>query len=702
MKVRNSAVAERVKRFDNDSNTLTVSTTCVQNCARSCSRPIFHCVFVLWCVAAFGPVAAQESPSQESQWWSLRPLACPTLPTVESGSEHFVRNPIDLFVVSKLRQNDLQPSQEADRKTLIRRLCLDLTGLPPTPDELQAFVSDGAPDAYERLVDRLLQSPRYGERWAQHWLDVVHYADSHGQDQDRQRPNAWPYRDYVIRSLNADKPYADFVREQVAGDVLSPFDASAIVATGFLATGPWDESGLMGIREDSLDRQIAHYLDRDDIVSSTLSTFNGLTVGCARCHDHKFDPITQVDYYSLQAVFAGIDKAEREFDADPVVAKKRADLSGMLTSVRNSEPSQPDLVRALEGEIAALPTPSKIYCGTNRFKADGSFKPAAKPREVRVLEQGDILRPGSVASPGAVLAIPVRPSKFTLASLDDEGLRRAALAHWLASDDNPLTWRTIVNRVWHYHFGKGIVDTPNDLGAMGGAPSHPELLDWLALQLRDKGGRLKELHRLIVSSHTYRQSSAHQLDAATKDADNRWLWRMNRGRLDAESFRDSVLLMAGRLDTRMFGPPVMHFLMKPGVHVTPVADYEQYDVDRPDAARRSIYRYMFRTSPDPLLEALDCPDTSQSTPARTASVGALQALALWNNKFTLRLSEHLANQVSQQSGDSASRLNGIASTVLQRTLAPEELQQWRRFDEQHGPANLCRVLFNSSEFLFID
>ncbi len=887
--------------------------------------------------------------------WSWKPVKRPNVPTPPVEFKNWVRSPVDAFVLEKLLANGLKPSPEADRRTLIRRVSLDLTGLPPTSEEVTAFVDDPSLNAYEKLVDRLLASPRYGERWARHWLDVAHYADSHGQDQDRPRPNAWPYRDYVIRAFNADKPYARFVREQVAGDVLYPDDPDAIAATGFLAAGPWDESGVRDIREDSIDRQIARYLDRDDIVSSTLSAFAGMTVGCARCHDHKFDPISQDDYYALQATFAGIDKAERAYDADPAIAKKRAASSAalakvramkgkadasLLTAERKAEitvferewqsaatrwivpepaaihskhgstlkalpdqsvlatgarperdtytvilatdrvaltglrlevlddeslphrgpgrqdngnlhlsevrvtvqpkgkpgPSTPVKLKAakadfdqagwgisraidgdpttawgiypevgkphrvtfefdkavgfdggtvltieldqlhggghligrfrlaltttaafgesdrplpadlaeivatpaekrtiaqnaelarwlmernLEKELASLPPQAKVYCGTNRFAVDGSFRPTPTPRPVHLLKRGDIQKPGKLAVPGAVEALPIANARFKLADPNDEGQSRIALANWLTDPAQPLTWRVIANRVWHYHFGKGIVDTPNDFGKMGGPPSHPELLDWLAIEFRDGGGSFKKLHRLIVTSSTYRQTVKHDAAAAAKDSDNRLLWRMNRGRLDAESIRDAVLLVSGRLDGTQYGPPVKHFIMKPGVHVTPIADYDNFDVDSPDARRRSIYRYVFRTRPDPLLEALDCPDASQSAPARATSVGPTQALALWNNKFTLRHAEHLAALVQSRSrlregerggarggareaASGLDRVRDVCNRVLCRTPTEAELKSWTAFVEKHGLANLCRVLFNSTEFLFID
>ncbi len=874
--------------------------------------------------------SAADKPNGD---WAFRPIKPPAVPTAPEKHKSWVRNPVDAFVLEKLQTNGLTPSAEADRRTLARRLSVNLTGLPPTPDELDAFLKDTSNDAYEKLVDKLLASPRYGERWARHWLDVAHYADSHGQDQDRFRPNAWPYRDYLIKSFNEDKPFARFVKEQIAGDVLWPTEPAAVVATGFLAAGPWDESGLRDINENALDRQVARALDRDDIVTTVMTSFAGLTAHCARCHDHKFDPIPTADYYALQAVFAGIDKAEREYDADPAVATKRAALAAELAAVRGGKGElltaerlaevatfekargaakqrwqvvKPDAVtsrdgatltvqedssvlsggkaperdvynvtlsselkgvtgvrvevladdtlphkgpgrqdngnlhlsevrvtaapkgkpeqtagvklksavadfnqdgwgigRAIDGdpktawgiypqvgkphwaavafdkpvgfdggtaftvaldqlhgerhligrfrlavttgdplaseatlpvpvaeafavsvekrtdahnatlsqwvweqrldrELKVLPVPAKVYCGTNRFAPDGSFKPSATPRPIHILKRGDVTKPGKEAKPGAVEAVEGVKARFTLKDATSEGERRAALADWLTDDANPLTWRVIVNRMWHYHFGRGIVDTPNDLGAMGGTPSHPQLLDWLANDFRTNGGSLKRLHRLILTSSTYRQAVTHDPTAAAKDADNRLLWRMNRTRLDAESVRDAVLLASGRLDDTMYGPPVKHFVTKPGIHVTPESDYDAFDVNAADARRRSIYRFIFRTKPDPFLAGLDCPDASQSAPVRSVSVGAPQALTMWNNKFVLSNAEHLAALAEKASKEEVERVRFAAKRVLLRPPTADEEVAWTKYAAKHGLSNLCRVLLNSSEFTFVD
>jgi mono/diheme cytochrome c family protein len=874
--------------------------------------------------------------------WAYRPLTKPEPPPVAAGwkptlrGSEWPRTPIDRFILDKLAERGLAPAPPADKRTLLRRLYFDLVGLPPTPDAVDTFLADDSPDAFEKVVDQLLASPRYGERWARHWMDVVHFAETHGHDQDRPRENAWPYRDYLIRAFNDDKPYARFVQEQVAGDVLFPDDPAATVATGFLATGPWDESSLRDIREDSIDREIGRYLDRDDIVTTVMSTFVSTTVHCARCHDHKFDPITQEEYYGLQAVFAGTDKANRPYDPDPQVAARRhhlterkaqlarrdpalettlldaalqaevaawekttaqsarlwqvlepaecksaegatltrladgsvlsggkrpekdtytivahSDLPG-ITGIRlevltddslphkgpgrqdngnlhlneftvtaaskgrppaeavpvavqsakadfdqqgwtiahaidrnpgtawgiypevgkphravftlkepirhagttltfkleqthggghligrvrlsvtaapqpsdadtlpsavaailnvappeRTAPQRADLAayfldQKLDRELAALPAQRFVYCGTSTFAPDGSFAPAKGPRPIHVLKRGDVKKPGALAQPGTLSCLPGLDSRFALAKADDEGSRRAAMARWLADPRNGLTWRSIANRVWQYHFGRGLVDTPNDFGRMGSLPTHPELLEWLAVTLQENGGSLKKLHRLIVTSAVYRQSSRHHAPFAELDADNRYLWRMNRHRLDAESIHDAVLQISGKLDPLMGGPSVKQFIQTPGVHVTPNVDYLNFDVDSPANYRRSVYRFVFRTLPDPFMESLDCPDGSQLTPVRSASVTALHALSMLNDKFIVRQSEYIA-QRGLLAGDVEKQVAALYRIILLRPPTSKELQAVSAYAAKHGLANACRVLLNSNEFVFVD
>jgi hypothetical protein len=352
-------------------------------------------------------------------------------------------------------------------------------------------------------------------------------------------------------------------------------------------------------------------------------------------------------------------------------------------------------------ELATLPAPSVVYAGAANFTPDGSHKPTPTPRTVRVLKRGDIRKPGDVAEPGAVSCLPGLPGRFELPKDHSEGARRAALAKWLTSPDNPLTWRVIVNRVWQYHFGRGIVDTPSDFGKMGRPPSHPELLDWLAAEFREHQS-FKKLHRLIVTSGTYRQQSRHDPKAAAIDADNRLLWRMNRSRLDAEQLRDSVLLISGRLDPTPGGPSDQQFEMKPGIHVTPQVDYTKFDWDRPKGHRRSVYRFVFRTLPDPLVDCLDGADASQLTPKRNESVTAPQALALLNNEFVLVHSKALAGWLEKQSADRGRQIALACERVWGRPPSDDERKELAAYAGKHGLANLCRVLFNSNEFLFVD
>ena len=587
--------------------------------------------------------------------WAFKPASRPAVPEVPAADQQWVRNPVDAFVLAALREHALSPSSEADRRTLIRRLTFDLIGLPPAPADVKAFVEDGSADAYEKLADRLLASPAYGERWARHWLDVVHFGESHGYDKDKPRNNAWPYRDYVIRSLNEDKPYSRFVQEQIAGDVLFPGAPEGIVATGFIAAGPWDFVGHMELREGTVDKEITRSLDRDDMVMTAASTFLSLTVHCARCHDHKVDPVPQEDYYRMQAVFAGVDRGERHF-ADPALPKQTRPV------------------------YAAVPLP--------------------KPRAIHFLNRGDVKQPLQVVAPGALTALAGQVTPIAVAEDAGEGARRAALAKWVTDEKNGLTRRSIVNRVWHYHFGRGIVDTPNDFGKMGSRPTHPELLDYLAHRFQQDGESLKSLHRLIVTSSTYRQSSAPDRAKEKLDADNRYLWRMNRTRLDAESLRDAILSVSGKLDRTAGGPSVQQFAFKDD-H-SPVYDYARFDADAPGSYRRSIYRFLVRSVPDPLMDTLDCPDASLLAPKRNTTLTALQALSLLNNPFVVRQSEHLAARVAAEHPGVAAQVGAAFELACARAPTPDEAETLTDYAARHGLANACRVILNSNEFVFVD
>jgi len=658
--------------------------------------------------------SSQRSGKSAQPWWSLQPVPKPLPPAL--GSERFqvwAQNPIDRFILARLLAKGFEPSPPADRPTLLRRVTFDLLGLPPTPEQLKGFVNDPAGDAYEKVVDRLLASPHYGERWARHWMDVIHFAETHGHDQDVPRTHAWPYRDYLIQSFNRDKPYARFVEEQIAGDVLYPEHPGAVVALGFLAAGPWDESSLRDIRADTLDRKMSQYLDRDDMIGTVSLALLSTTVQCARCHDHKFDPITQAEYYGFQAVFAGVDRANRTYDPDPALHARRQVLSRRKADLHSApavaacwlrEPwvalAWGALRHKVDADLAALGPPHLVYAAAHDFVPDGSFQPMPGCRAVHLLRRGDIRKPAALARPGALACVPGPEAHFQLVNAGEEGQRRAALARWISDPKNPLTWRSIANRVWQHHFGRGLVATANDFGRMGAPPTHPELLDWLAATLLEDGGSLKRLHRRIVTSAAYRQSSRHHPAYALVDGDNHLLWRMNRARLDAEQVHDAVLQISGRLDTKMGGPSVKHFLEAKGIHRTPKVDYTAFDPDSPGAQRRGIYRFVFRTLPDPFLDALDCPDASQFTAARSSSVTVFQALALLNDPFMVRMSEHFARRVAP-AGALPGQVRQAYQLALGRLPTRSEQEVLARYADRHGMANACRLLFNCNEFLFV-
>jgi mono/diheme cytochrome c family protein len=622
-------------------------------------------------------VELADKQQNNTDWWSLKPLDRPAVPHVESP---WVRTPVDAFILAEQQHHGLRPSPEADRRTLVRRLYFDLIGLPPSPAEADAFAADEDPQAYEKQIDRLLAMPQYGERWGRHWLDVVHYGDTHGYDKDKVRPNAWPYRDYVIRAFNDDKPYSRFIEEQLAGDKLFPGTADGIIATGFIVAGPFDFVGQIEVREGTLDKAITRNLDRDDMVSTAMNTFNSMTAQCARCHNHKFDPITQEDYYSLQAVFAGVDRADRPFLDDSAGDKS------FLNSAK---------------------TKQVVYAAATHFEPRGEFKPTGgKPRPVHVLDRGNEKSPGVEVGPGTASYLPELGARFDIPRDADEGNRRVALARWLADKRNPLTWRSIVNRVWQYHFGRGIVDSPNDFGRMGSLPTHPELLDWLAIEFRDGGQSItkpqsiKQLHRLICTSAAYRQCSAGNAEFEKIDGGNQYVWRMNRRKLEAEAIRDSVLTVAGKLDRALGGPGFQDFGFQDDE--SPRYRYGEFDPDDTKTHRRSVYRFIVRSVPSPFMAALDCADSSATVAKRNETLTPLQSLALLNNKFMVRMAEHFAARAAQNGTDLPSQLTAAWNIALNRNPTADELSALVEYAQRHGLSNVCRVILNANEFVFID
>jgi hypothetical protein len=715
-------------------------------CARSVLSPIGH--------------AETNAPS----WWSLQPIVRPPVPELKV---HSAENPIDQFILAKLEARNISASAMADRRTLIRRVSFDLLGLPPSPKEVQRFLDDADPQAYEHLIDRLLASPQYGERWARHWLDVVHYGDTHGYDKDQPRPNAWPYRDYVIRSFNEDKPYSRFVTEQLAGDISVPNDPDALEALGFISAGPWDLIGHAELPESKTDGKIARHLDRDDMVANTMSTFTSLTVHCAQCHDHKFDPISSEDYYSLQAVFAAVDRTNVEYYRDPALTKKRnelksrerglsrdkqelerlieklggAELSGLKRQLaelkkkkdaENNAAAEAELQQQLgtileekldsetksrwqsttnaltlvQSNLGAMPKPSIAFVGAVHHGA-GAFRgtgpEGGKPRPIHVLARGDVKQPRALVKPGALSALHPLAARFDLPPDHSEAERRRALADWITDPRNPLTWRSIVNRIWQYHFGRGLVETPNDFGHMGSLPSHPELLDWLAIEFRDGGQSIKTLHKVILTSATYRQVSTVDPGnpAAKLDGDNRLLWRMNRRKLEAEALRDCILAVSGKLNPALFGPGFQDFVIEKPEH-SPHYQYHLYDPDDPRSHRRSIYRFIVRSQQQPFMTTLDCADPSMLVDKRNESLSALQALALLNNSFMLTMSRHFAERLTKERSNLDSQIANAFWLALGRAPSEAEQGDLAAFAKEHGLANTCRVLFNLNEFAFVD
>ncbi|MEW4528015.1 PSD1 and planctomycete cytochrome C domain-containing protein [Maioricimonas sp. JC845] len=788
--------------------------------------------------------------------WSFQPIADPEPPV--PANVDWCRNPIDRFILARLEAEGLQPAPEADRRTWLRRVSFDLTGLPPTPEEIAAFEQDERPDANERVVERLLQSPAYGERWAQHWLDVVRFADTHGFEVNTERPNAWPYRDYVIDAFNSDTPYDQFIREQIVGDALGKDEA-----TGFLVTASVLLPGQIG--KDAPSMRLARQDAIDEIVVNISQTFLGLSVGCARCHSHKFDPIPQRDYYAMQAFVAGVeygDRPIRDPQAESAAAKLRAELGQTIRELAEFVPptdsgaTRPPLNARLNYERFAPVTTQKVRmtilttnkyepcidelevfdldgrnvalasAGTKpsasgsktsrnrhelRFVNDGQYgnsrswmcasreggwveltfaephtidlitwgrdrqgkfddrlaieyridvadedgnwttvadstsradfsqqmkappinldqlseadRPRAdrllgqqrelqnqlsafpdggrlvfagtfrEPDVIRLLRRGDPEQPQDVVTPAVLSEL----GTLTLPADTPEQKRRQALADWIANPENPLTARVMANRIWQGHFGAGLVETANDFGRNGVAPTHPELLDWLAAQFIRSGWSVKEMHRLIVLSATYRQSTQHNPTAAEQDADVRLLWRYPSRRLEGEAIRDSILYVAGRLSRETGGPGYNLFDKRGGL-----TGFKPVESFSGKGLRRMIYAHRVRRERDAVFGAFDCPDYGQSTPHRRESTTPLQALNLFNSRFVIEQSAAMAERVQSEAGAAeADQIRRAYELALGRQPDESELADATPVVTEYGLAALCRALINSNEFLFL-
>jgi Protein of unknown function (DUF1553)/Protein of unknown function (DUF1549)/Concanavalin A-like lectin/glucanases superfamily/Planctomycete cytochrome C len=877
----------------------------------------------------------------DKNWWSLKRPVQPPIPVAAAPMERWVKSPIDAFLAVTLASKGLTPSRPASRPVLIRRATFDLTGLPPTPAEVAAFCADKRPDAYEHLVDRLLASPHYGERWARHWLDVARFGESMGYEYDHLRENAWHYRDWVIQALNADMPFTEFIKEQIAGDVMPGATPGSIAATGFLVGGPMDEAGKASA--GILVRQRAREEEMEDIVGLVGQTCLGLTVNCARCHDHKFDPIAQKDYYRLKAALIGVNPGDRPLITADMreravqnrkvltteVSKLEARLTGLRADILNSlqvgknqKPVPPtpmpalswqftqgltDTIHAVSGSLTGAATQgplglklsgggsvfrsdplpldldaktleawvyldtldqhggsiltieadngttfdaivfgerqhAKWISGSNNFQrtkdlsaaeesqptgmpvhmaivyssngtitlyrngrqyADGyapssapahfpgarshiiigqrhtgsadflqgtvlkasvydraltaaeiatlfeasplavslaSIRAAATPAqrdEMRglekqisalndrlkaasedektygvvsgapeptfVLARGDLANKREHVTPGGIEAVCVGKSDFGLTDSASDAERRLRLADWIVAPENPLTARVMVNRVWQYHFGTGIVGTPNDFGYNGERPSNPKLLDWLACRFVAASGpyacngSLKKLHRLILLSSAYTQSSEPNAAAIKVDADDRFLWRFPPRRLEAEEVRDAMLAVSGEINWAAGGPSFRPFT----VSTYGSNFYAQFDSDRPEFNRRSIYRMSVQSSRNALLEALDCPDPSTKTPRRTSTTTPIQALEMMNEPFVLRQAERMAAHVKQTAGGAAAQCTAAFQRIYSRNPTQIELAECSKYLQSHSLSSFCWALLNSSEFVTI-
>jgi len=703
----------------------------------------------------------EERPimAEERSFWAFQPPRRPRVPAVTAA--RWRKHPIDAFLYASMRAKGLAPSPRADRRALIRRAYLDLLGLPPTPADVDAFANDTSFDAWPRLVDRLLASSHYGERWARHWLDLVRYADSGGFEFDVDRPQAWRYRDYVVNAFNTDKPYDRFIREQIAGDEYAPVSDEAMIATGFLRLGPEGGGGGERGRQDVLD----------DIIATTSLTFMGMTVACARCHHHKFDPIPQKDYYRIQAVFYSTRPVEYPLVVSHVVSAHRAETQRFEElkrplDARKKALEAPYLKQLVDAAVAELPeylqiawrTPEKertegqrlnvlqiektLQNDTLRAKitekdivalmsAEDRRQHLALKAEIETLEnqkpspyataraigeagreprpsyfllRGSIDAKGSTMTPGVLTVATGDEPVFPVPPPDaGSSWRRRGFAEWLASPENPLTARVLVNRLWQHHFGEGIVLTPSNFGQLGDRPSHPELLDWLALEFIDRGWSIKAMHRLMMTSEAYQMASRDIPANAAIDPDNRFVWRMPRPRLEAEIIRDQILAVAGTLDRTIGGPNVYPYIDPDLFEVSSKRNWPGQPDDDPLTWRRSLYVFSKRSIRYPLFEAFDQPNLINSVDRRNRSTVGPQALLLMNNASILFQATKFAKRVRREAGDEVeAQVTAAFRLALGRDPDAVERPTSAAFvrDSADGLAAFCHALFNLNEFVY--
>jgi hypothetical protein len=607
--------------------------------------------------------ARPERPAvPPEQHWAFKAIRQPAVPIVNDRA--WVRTPIDTFILAKLEAAGLKPSPPAARRTLLRRVYLDLTGLPPTPEEQQAFLSDHSPDAFARVVDDLLSRPQYGERWGRHWLDVARYAESNGYERDGAKPSAWRYRDYVIDSFNRNKPYDRFLTEQLAGDELDDSNAETQIATTFLRLGTWDD--------EPADPKVDRYDQLDDVLGTTATAFLGLTLRCARCHDHKFEPFSQADYYKMLAVFEPLQRPQQD----------RHDL---------------DVPVGIPGEANAFAafrlTGTRAYI----WKETGTKAPVT-----HVLRRGDPNRPREEVGPAVPVVLVRRPLDEPKSTARTTG-RRLWLARWLTRPDNPLTARVIVNRVWQWHFGRGLVPTANDFGTAGEPPSHPQLLDWLAARFVADGWRLKPLHRLIVLSSAYQTTATASAEALRIDPRNTLASHWRQRRLEAEAVRDSMLAASGRLNLEERGPSMYPTLARAVLEGQSRPGDGWGRSDERQQARRSVYIFVKRSLAVPELDLLDAPDTTSSCEARPVSTTAPQALTFLNGAFANEQARQFAERLRREAGDDpAAQVRRAFELALCRLPRDEELNDGVRFLRRQRLEALCLVMLNLNEFVYLN
>jgi hypothetical protein len=691
-----------------------------------------------------------DSGAKYEKHWAFVPPVRRAPPDVKN--KDWAENPIDAFILATLDQNNLGPAPPADRRTLVRRAYFGVTGLPPTSDQVQAFLDDPAADAWPRLIDSLLASPHFGEQWARHWLDLVRFAETNSFERDGLKPNAWKYRDYVIRSFNDDKPYDQFVREQLAGDELDRLTDDSMIATGYYRLGTWDD--------EPADPLQARFDDYDDVVSTTSQALLGLTVGCARCHDHKIDPIPQADYYGLLAFFADItpyaDVNERDPDrfsqwdmskpedrAHRAGLHKKADKIGKEmhaiedVGIARMSPGEQELARtpdryrliqeklqrhlnesewaqwqdankrfiAVQDEIKKLPPPESALA---------LAKCNPRPEPTHMLMRGNAHVPGDVVEPHFPVIFGDAPPNISQAAADAHSAgRRSVLADWITSPRNMLTARVIVNRVWQHYFGRGLVRTANNFGELGTPPTHPELLDYLALWLVDHDWQLKSLHRLILTSNAYRMSSAGSAQALAVDPTNDLLWRFDMRRLSAEEIHDAALVASGQFNPKMFGKGYYPKLSQE-VLATQSRPGDGWGQSSPaEQSRRSIYMHVKRSLLPPLLTAFDFPDVDATCEARFVTTQPVQALAMLHGDFLNDQAGKLAARIIKDAGpDPRAEIAESIRVALNRRATDEEIGEGldllNRLSTQRGqkPADAlkywCLTVLNLNEFVYLD